>query len=144
MAFEKVSILLGKLSDSNLRIWLSVVIGTVLFGLFGFVSDSTMTSFNVPDDVHAGMVGAVVGVGAGLGLWVLLAGLRERRKLLAAEIQRLSELNHTVRNSLEIITLATQKPDEQHKAIVLESTARIDAKLRELFPVVGPANWQKQ
>jgi hypothetical protein len=136
MAFQKVDVLLGHLSNSNLRIWMSVAAGTVLFGLFGYVSDAVMTSFGVPDEVHAGMVGTVVGLGAGLGLWIVLAGLRERQERLTDEIQRVAELNHTVRNSLEVITWATHVPDERHKAVVLESTTRIEEKLRELFPVV--------
>ena len=137
MAFSAISILLGKLSDSRRRIWLSAAIATVLFGLFGFAADSAMTRFNIADDVHAGMMGAVVGLGAGLSFLILLAGVGERRRLLVDEFHRLAELNHTVRNSLEAITFATRIPDEQHRAIVLESTARIDEKLRELFPVVG-------
>ncbi len=86
-------------------IGLGVASGTVLFGLFGFATDSTMTSFIIPDDIHAGLVGAIVGLGAGLAFWLLLAGLRERRILLADQIHRLSELNHTVRNSLNLIAL---------------------------------------
>jgi hypothetical protein len=145
MSFGRVSILLGQLSDSSLRLRSSVAIGTVLFGLFGYAVDSAMTQFKVPDDIHAGMVGAVVGLGAGLSFWVLLVGLRERRILLTDEIHRLAELNHTVRNSLDQIVLAHYSADEQHKRIVLESTARIDEKLKELFPVVGtPGKWQKK
>lgn len=133
---QTVGILLGRLAGSKLHIWLSVTAGTVLFGLFGYAVDAAMTSFEVPIDVHAGMVGAIVGLGAGLGFWMVLAGLRERQEHLAEEIQRVAELNHTIRNSLEVITWATYVPDEQHKAAVLESTTRIEEKLRELFPVV--------
>ena len=65
---------IGKLSGSNLHVWLSVTVGTVLFGLFGYSADAAMTSLNVPDDVHSGMVGAIVGVGAGLGFWIIWRG----------------------------------------------------------------------
>ena len=40
MSFVRLSILMGQLSDSNLRIGLSVAIGTFLFGAFGFAVDS--------------------------------------------------------------------------------------------------------
>jgi hypothetical protein len=145
MSVERLSILVGQLSDFNMRIGLSVAVGTVLFGLLGFAADSTMTSLRIPDDIHAGMVGAIVGLGAGLAFWLLLAGLRERRIFLADEIHRLAELNHTVRNSLNLITLAHHSADEAHKKLILESTAHIDEKLRELFPVVGsPDKWRKK
>ena len=104
-----------------------------------------MVYFEVPSDLHAWFHGVMVGLGAGMCLWIFLAGLRERRMRLADEIQRLAELNHTVRNSLNLIALAHYTADEAHKALILESTARIDEKLRELFPVVGrPDKWRKK
>jgi hypothetical protein len=143
MTFGRVSILIGQLSDSNLRIWLSVAICTVLFGLFGYGADATMTALDVAVDVHAALVGAIVGLGAGLGFWLVLAGLRKRRSHLAEELQRVAELNHTVRNSLHVIALAHYAGDEEHRAMVLENTTRIDETLRELFPVVGPSEQQR-
>ena len=90
------------------------------------------------------MVGAVVGLGAGLAFWIILAVLRIRRMHLADEMHRLAELNHTVSNSLNLIVLAHHSADDAHKKLILESTARIDEKLKELFPVVGsPDQWRK-
>jgi hypothetical protein len=64
---------------------------------------------------------------------------------LADEIQRVAELNHTVRNSLHIIALAHHTADEAHKTLILESTARIDEKLKELFPAVAtPERWRNK
>jgi hypothetical protein len=145
MSFERFSILIGQLSDSNRRIGLSVALGTVLFGIFGYSVDSAMTGLRIPAEIHAGMVGAVVGLGAGLAFFLLMAGLRERRMLLADEIRRLAELNHTVRNSLNLIALAHYSADYAHKKLILENTARIAEKLRELFPVVGSSDkWRKK
>jgi hypothetical protein len=145
MSFTRLSILMGQLSDSNLRIGLSVAIGTFLFGAFGFAVDRMMVYLAVPSNLHAWFHGVVVGLGAGMCLWIFLVGLRERRIRLADEIHRLAELNHTVRNSLNLIALALYTADEAHKTIILESTARIDEKLRELFPVVGtPEMWERK
>jgi len=79
------------------------------------------------------MVGAIVGLGAGLAFWTILAGLRERQIHLADEIHRLAELSHTVRISLHLIALAHHSADEEHKKLILESTARIDKKLKGAF-----------
>jgi hypothetical protein len=144
MTFGRASVLIGQLSDSDLRVGLSVAIGTILFGLFGYSVDATLTDFKVADDIHAGLVGALMGLGVGLCFWMILAGLRQRRTYLADEIQRLTELNHTVRNSLHVIALAHHEGDRVHTTMVLENTRRIDEKLRELFPVIGPiANRRK-
>jgi hypothetical protein len=56
---------MGQLSDSNLRIGLSVVVGTVMFGLFGFTVDRMTEYFEITGSVHAGVQGALVGLGAG-------------------------------------------------------------------------------
>jgi hypothetical protein len=80
----------------------------------------------------------IVAVVAGFALWLILNGINDRRKLIEDELRRVAELNHTLRNALEVIVLAHHTvSDYEHKAIVLESTNRIDEKMRELFPVFG-------
>jgi hypothetical protein len=137
MSLQKIGILLGKLSDSQRALWLTVVFGTVLFGSFDFFVCWMLHGFKIESEIKDALQSTIVGLGAGLCLWILLAGLRKRRKLLANKLERLVELNHTVRNSLNVIALAIHAADGQHKAIVMENTARIDQKLRELFPAVG-------
>ena len=144
MTFGRASILIGQLSDSTLRIGLSAAVGTILFGALGYGVDAAMTSLKLADYLHAGIVGAIVGVGAGFGLWLLLAGLRQRRMHLADELRKINELNHIVRNSLHVIALAQHAENEGHRTIVLESTARIEETLRQLFPVVGPHTKQRE
>lgn len=131
------SVLIGKLSDSNLRVRVSVVVSVLLFGSFEFLVCWTMRELSLTHTAQDLLQSALVGSAAGIGVWVLLVGWRERRKLLASEIERLAELNHTVRNSLNVIALVAHSIDEHQKQIVIDSTNRIDEKLRELFPVVG-------
>jgi hypothetical protein len=137
MELGRVAIWVGQLSDTKKRIWLSVVLGGVLFGLFIFCFDRLMHYLGVPEDVHAGMEGVLSGLGVGFGLWLFLTGLRERRHRIADELRRVAELNHTIRNSLHIIALAQHTAEQSSRDVVLESTNRIDQKLKELFPVVG-------
>jgi hypothetical protein len=117
----------------------AVVGATSLFGLFEYLVSSWCLEAKLNPTLHAGLQASIVGLGAGLAFWLVLAGLAERRKLLADELCRVAELNHAVRNSLEVIVLAHHAPldCDDHKIMVLECTDRIDKKLKELFPVVG-------
>ncbi len=76
------------------------------------------------DDVLMGVVCAVI---------VLLYEQRRRREL-AARLNVVAELNHRVRNALQVIQYSAHATQEkQHIAVIGESVARIEAALREIL-----------
>ena len=76
------------------------------------------------DDVLMGVVCAVI---------VLLYEQRRRREL-AAKLNVIAEMNHRVRNALEVIQYSAYATQEkQHIATIGESVARIEAALREIL-----------
>lgn len=137
MPLSRFGAFVGHLSDTRLRIWLSVGISTVLFGLFDLGIDRIMSAFEIEHDLHVVLQAALVGIGGGVAILLLLSTNRSRRHLVTDELRRVAELNHTIRNSLEIIVMAHHFADDAHKAIIIESTNRIDEKLKELFPVLS-------
>lgn len=128
------------LTSRRLYVFISSFFATVVFGLFDFnVSRWTIESTLAPE-LKAAFQATIVGMGAGIALWFLLESVRQRRKLVAEELERVSELNHAIRNSLEIIVLAHYtEANAEHRALILECTKRIDQKLKELYPIVRPA-----
>jgi hypothetical protein len=125
-------------------LWLAVIGASVLFGLFEFVVSRWFIGVNISPNLHAALQASIVGLGAGCSLWLIFLGMIDRRKMMADELRRVAELNHTIRNSLEVIVLAHHAAtDCEHKLIVLECTNRIDQKLKELFPVVGASAGDK-
>jgi uncharacterized membrane protein YcjF (UPF0283 family) len=113
--------------QSRRRIWIAVVGTGVFFCLFEFAVSQWLIRSKLPTNLHAALQAFIVG----------LLGMVERRKMLEDELRRLAELNHSVRNSLELILLANySNVDRERKALVLECTSRIDQKLRELFPAL--------
>jgi hypothetical protein len=97
-----------------------------------------MLSFGVMREIHAAALATFVGFGAGLATLVLLMARRERRKLVQDELHRLAELNHRLRNSLQIIAYAHYTTeDESHKKLMLDAVSSIDASLKLLIPVLG-------
>jgi hypothetical protein len=123
--------------QSRRGVYTTVACATVLFGLFEYAVSSWCIGVKLDPVLHATLQASIVGLGAGVALWVILMGVMERRKLVECELRRVAELNHSVRNSLEVIVLAHHtEQDSVHKQMVLECTDRIDKKLRELFPVI--------
>jgi len=127
--------------DTRKRVWSAVISAVVLFGLFEFLVARWFIGVNLPPDFHAALQACIVGVGAGTALWFVLVGMVERRSIVADELRRVAELNHAIRNALELIVLANYSDaDRERSAIVLECTGRIDQTLKELFPALGRRN----
>ncbi|HVJ05990.1 MAG TPA: hypothetical protein VM578_09990 [Candidatus Saccharimonadales bacterium] len=115
-----------------------MVTTAILFGLFEFAVSRWFIGVNISPNLHAALQASIVGIGAGASLLLLLLGIIERRKIVADELHRVAELNHAVRNSLELIMLAHYgEKDCEHKTIVLECTNRIDQTLKRLFPAIA-------
>ena len=80
----------------------------------------------------AGTIGAVL-VGSVLVLVLY------RREVLRRQLGVVAELNHQVRNALEIIAASTTRiADKKTVVTILDAVMRIDATLRSLFPVARP------
>jgi hypothetical protein len=80
----------------------------------------------------AGTIGALL-VGA------VLALVLYRREMLRRQLLVVAELNHQVRNALEIIASSTTRiADKKTVVTILDAVMRIDVTLRSLFPVSRP------
>jgi 4-amino-4-deoxy-L-arabinose transferase-like glycosyltransferase len=80
----------------------------------------------------AGTIGALL-VGA------VLALVLYRREVLRRQLQVVAELNHQVRNALEIIASSTTRiADKKTVVTILDAVMRIDVTLRSLFPAARP------
>ena len=82
--------------------------------------------------VVAGIIGAVL-VGS------VLALVLYRREVLRRQLQVVAELNHQVRNALEVIASSTTRiADKKTVGTILDAVMRIDVTLRSLFPAARP------
>lgn len=126
--------------QSPLRIGLAVLSATFLIGLFEFAVARWLIEIHLSPNLHCAVQAATPALGAGFALWLILLGLMDRRRMIEDELRRVAELNHHLRNALEVIVLAHHSvADREHQAMVLECVKRIDQKLRELFPVTARA-----
>jgi hypothetical protein len=124
--------------QSRLGIALAVISATLLFGLFEFAVSRWLIEIHLSHNLHCFVQAAIVAMGAGFAFWVILIGVMDRRRMADDESRRVAELNHHLRNALEVIVLAHHVvTDPEHKALMIECTERIDQKLKELFPLAG-------
>src|ERR1700694_2791392 len=86
--------------------WLMVLAATLLFGLFQFAVSRWLIEIHIPSNLHCVVQATIVGLGAGFALWLTLHGIIDRRRMAEDELCRVAELNHTLRNALEVIVLA--------------------------------------
>lgn len=70
--------------------------------------------------------------------YVELITVRERRLRVLAEVHKMTELNHHIRNALQVIQYAAySSKDRTQLEAIDQSIERIDAILKELAPVLG-------
>ncbi|MGI9102038.1 MAG: hypothetical protein ACR2IF_06300 [Terriglobales bacterium] len=80
---------------------------------------------------------ALGGIVAGALVYRILQYERDRRRLLRERLQVIADMNHHVRNALQVISLsAFSFADQQQIAAVQESVKRIQWALREILPKV--------
>lgn len=91
---------------------------------------------------HEGLLttdAVVSGTLAGALVWILLGLVHGRRRRLIEYVRRVADLNHHIRNAMQVIvyqaTLANADPDQLEQ--VETAVRRVDAALHEIFPILG-------
>ncbi len=85
---------------------------------------------------------ALTGIVAGFLFFSLINYERLRRKLLQQRLATIAEMNHHIRNALQVITYATAADNEESVKLIRNSVERIEWALREVLPghVTAPAD----
>jgi hypothetical protein len=82
---------------------------------------------------------ALTGIVAGFLFYSLSNNERLRRKLVRERLRTIAEMNHHIRNSLQVITYATAADTEESVDLIRDSVERIEWALREVLPGHVPA-----
>lgn len=79
------------------------------------------------------------GVFAGTLIGILLNMIRGRRRRLIEYVRRVADLNHHVRNALQVIVYQTslRSADKSEVEQIETVVRRVDAALHEIFPILG-------
>ena len=127
-----------EMADSRRRIAAVVVVCAAAAGLLDYAVNYFLTGYSVTHNTQRLINASVVGSAIGLVTLLIFLGARERRRRLLEDLRKVAELNHQVRNALQVVVYSQFVPQslEQRQA-VMASVERIDKTLRELFPLIG-------
>jgi hypothetical protein len=128
---------IATLCDSRFGFTCSVAFAATLAGCTEFLVHEALTHLAAPEIYHAALDAVLMGFATAVITSFLLLAIRERHRRMLREVQRVAELNHTVRNALQVIVHSQYlPPTEQDADVILASVQRIDESLRELFPTM--------
>jgi hypothetical protein len=70
--------------------------------------------------------------------FLVLLAARDRHRKVQDDLRRIAELNHRIRNALQIIIYGeASRLDCEGRTAVMHGVEKIDATLKEMFPLVG-------
>ena len=122
------------LSSGRVMLFAGVLAAVLVFmvgaGLDWFVlheNESRNVAISLSDTLAAVIAGALV--------YRLLQYERDRRKLLRQRLEIIAEMNHHVRNALQVISFSNYSADsEQQLERIREGVSRIQWALKEILP----------
>ncbi len=81
---------------------------------------------------------SLAGLIAGVLVFRVLQFGRERRARIEERLQTISDMNHHIRNALQVISFSAGSAHDQHLEGIREAVDRIQWALREVLPKVEP------
>lgn len=103
---------------------------TVTVAVLGYLSDLLVVSFH-PQPLFAIADAVVLGVLSGTIAWVYQ---RRQNRYLAQRLEVIADMNHHVRNDLQVIQYSAYiTKDKEHIQRIEQSLGRIDWALREVL-----------
>lgn len=106
----------------------------VIAGFLEFFTHLAVGHMNVPAEYHAFIDASVIALMTIALVGVCFASARTRRKVMLEQIRTASDLNHHLRNALQVITQSRYLPEEKQNEAMYSSIDRIDEALRRLSP----------
>ena len=118
------------------RALVGFAVGAFIF-LSGGVLDWFVTRQYLPR-ISLMLAGAAVALAVGLLVFQILTDVQERYQLMVDRLQRIAELNHHIRNALQVIAYHNA-PERTERAIqqVNAEILRIESALREVSAGLG-------
>jgi hypothetical protein len=129
--------------DSKARLVALCLLVMVLVWLVGYGFDRLLAHDGVTRVDILLITNGLTGIVAGLLFYSLTNYERLRRNLIRNRLRTIAEMNHHIRNSLQVITYATAAQNNAESVEMIRSSVeRIEWALREVLPghVEVPAN----
>jgi arginine exporter protein ArgO len=113
----------------------AIVIIFIVFGSVDFFVAWMVDATRLPLAAHGTVDGIIVGGGAAFTAWFALEAADRERQRITKGLEQEAQLNHDIRNALEVITQAGYLiSDLDLKGVVRDSVTKIDSILKERKP----------
>ena len=132
---RQLDTLVGHVSDTIRYRLLASLVSALCFGVLEFTVHQLLARTDISPLADSLVDAISIGLLVGVAVWVALLVKSERRQRLRKDLERIGELNHEIRNALQVIRYSHFDADGQHQAMVIESVERIDAALKRLVPL---------
>jgi hypothetical protein len=126
------SVVVAVLAERPSRIVVASCLVTCAVGLAEFGILTLLASLNVSRLSLRIQNSVVTGVIAGACVWALLVMVSFRQRYLRTKLQVVADLNHELRNALEVIVQSGYLPGDKRDSALLDSAERINKALTEL------------
>jgi hypothetical protein len=127
--------------DSKARLILLCLLVILLVWIVGYGFDRLLARDGVPRFDILLTSNALTGIVAGFLFFSLTNYERLRRNVVSQRLRTIAEMNHHIRNSLQVITYATAtQKNAESMEMIRNSVERIEWALREVLPneIRGP------
>ena len=127
--------------DSTGRLIAIYLLVAVLVWAVGFGFDRLLVRDGVSRTEILLLSNGLTGLVAAYLFYSLASNERLRREGIRDRLRTIAEMNHHIRNALQVITYATAAPkDEESVELIRSSVERIEWALREVLPGEGAAS----
>ena len=121
--------------DSPFRSWASIIVVASAVSLVGLLFDRLLLREGVPRYDLMAISNSLTGLVAGAFYWRGRRLDRERRQFVSERLHTISEMNHHIRNALQVISFYSRKEaDEKTIAALDQAVNRIEWALSEVLP----------
>jgi predicted metalloprotease len=120
--------------DSRRAAVATVVLCGTVAGALEYITHLAVAHMRPPLKFHAGVDAVVIAILTMTLVSVVITAARARRRQVLAEMRTVAELNHHVRNALQVIRDSHFLPEDRQAQAVMDSVERIDQTLKRLFP----------
>jgi hypothetical protein len=128
--------------DSKIRLLLLCAGVVLLVCAVGYGFDHLLARDGVTRTDILIVSNALTGIVAGLLFYSLTNNERQRRHLVSERLRTIADMNHHIRNALQVITYASAAKNQNDSVDMIRSSVeRIEWALREVLPghVTSPA-----
>jgi hypothetical protein len=121
--------------ESSLVVNVTLLASGAIAGILEFITHIAVSHMKTPPAFHAFIDSSVVSLMTIALVGVCIASVKARRQAIAEQIRIASDLNHHLRNALQVIANSHYLPEEKQGQAVIASLDRIDEALKRLSSV---------